>query len=344
MKSQNGSSAKNYGAIKNQEKLFRFRKPAPKKTYGKIGFLKKILPKKGRTTGYAYTNTRVRVMKSKLISPHVYQKLLKMQPDEIARYLEETEYKKEIDSLAAKYSGVNLIEYGLVKNLENTYCRILKFAIGVSKQQVRLYLRKWDVWNIKTILRGKYAGAPNEEILNNIVACGTMNADFWKIVIEKSKNVDDVIEMLKLNPFYADLKKNSINLGAMEDILDRFYYSYVLENAEPELRRYIIREIDAVNAQNSLRSEHLGDYNYWLEGGMEAIPIPKGLDKIEKRIYLRKYIVEESSKMVHEFKNNIRPILGYFIAKENEVRNIRILVRGMQAGLPSELIEKQLVY
>ena len=317
----------------------------------KISEIKKPLLKRitsklkasGKSSGYAYTNTRVRVMKSKLITPETYHKLLKMQPDEITRYLEETEYKKEIDELAAKYEGINLIEYGLTQNLENTFNKIHGFSIGLSRDQIKLYLKKWDVWNVKTILRGKYANASKDEITNSIIAAGSSPLIFWENVIDKADTVNDVIELLQSNPFYDELKQNSDNLGKMEDILDRFYYKFVLENAEPELRKYIVEEINTINTLNSLRSEKLGDYNYWVDGGTELIPISQDLEKIEKRIFLKKNLVQGALKMVHEFKKNIRPVLGYFVAKENEIRNLRIIARGKHAGLPVEMIEQQLV-
>lgn len=297
----------------------------------------------GKSSGYAYTNTRVRVMKSKLLTPETYRKLLKMQSDEITRYLEETEYKKEIDELAVRYEGINLIEYGLTQNLENTFNKIYNFSIGLSKEQIKLYLKKWDIWNVKTILRGKYANASKDEITNSIVAAGSSPLSFWKNVIDKADSVNDVIEMLHGNPFYEELKENSDDLGKMEDLLDRFYYGFVLEHAEPELRKYIVEEINTINTLNSLRSEYLSDYNYWIEGGTELIQVSQDLEKLEKRIFLRKNLVQGALKMVHEFKKNIRPVLGYFVAKENEIRNLRIIVRGKHAGLPVETIEAQLV-
>ncbi|MFH1240193.1 MAG: V-type ATPase subunit, partial [Candidatus Diapherotrites archaeon] len=247
------------------------------KTKNEKSLLKKITSKlingSGKSSGYAYTNTRVRVMKSKLLTSETYQKLLKMQPDEITRYLEETEYKKEIDQLAAKYEGINLIEYGLTQNLENTFNRIHNFSIGLSRDQIKLYLKKWDIWNVKTILRGKYANASKDEIINSIVAAGSSPLSFWENVIDKANNVRDVIEMMHGNPFYEELKQNSADLGKMEDILDRFYYQFVLEHAEPELKKYIVQEINTINTLNSLRTERLGDYNYWIDGGTELIQV-----------------------------------------------------------------------
>ncbi|MBU2100445.1 V-type ATPase subunit [Candidatus Micrarchaeota archaeon] len=64
----------------------------------------------------------------------------------------------------------------------------------------------------------------------------------------------------------------------------------------------------------------------------------------KSRIELRKKMSEKGRKMVHVFRRDSSPVIGYFIAKENEVDNLRIIARGKQANLPLELIEQQLVY
>ena len=300
--------------------------------------------KTGRSTGYPYTNTRVRVMKSRLLKKEDYHKLMKMSLDEIARFLGETEYKREIDELGAKYSGINLIEYGLSKNLENTFSRILKFAIGISKDQVKLYLTKWDLWNVKMILRGKFAGESNEEIINGFVVAGNLEGDFLKNIVEKAQTVEEAVGMLNRTPYYSILRDNKGGLSKLEDELDKFYYANVLGNAEDELQNYIEKEIDTINTLNKLRAEKTEVKMELIPGGgNKALAVPETDDATEKRVALRRALVLEAMGMTHEFKRNIRPVLGYFVAKENEVRNLRILTRGKHSELPMELIEKQLV-
>ena len=77
---------------------------------------------------YAYANTRVRAMRGKLVEPDMYPKLLKMSEAEIIRYLEDNEYKKEIDEMAPRYQGINLIEYALSRNMARHFRKILDFS------------------------------------------------------------------------------------------------------------------------------------------------------------------------------------------------------------------------
>mgnify|MGYP006303773601 CR=1 FL=1 len=48
---------------------------------------------------YHYLNARARAMKGKLLEKKDYRKLLKMEPSEIAEFLEKTEYQEEINDL-----------------------------------------------------------------------------------------------------------------------------------------------------------------------------------------------------------------------------------------------------
>lgn len=294
------------------------------------------------TTGYTYTNTRVKAMKAKLIKKEDFQKFLKMSVSEIARYLQETEYNREITELAPKFSGANLIEYALNKNLENTFAKILNFALQEAKNEIKLYLKRYDIVNIKTILRGKSSNVSNEHIINQLTATGELSRGFLERVIKESSNPDKVIENLKQTEYYLILKKNSNDLSKLEDELDKSYYITTLEKAGKELKEYIQMEIAVKNTLNKLRAKKSGIKIDIIPGG-KKLKIPYQEDSIEARVFMKKFLTEKGIKMVHEVKRNIKPVLGYFVTKENEINNIRILVRGKHSGLIEEQIQKQLV-
>ena len=291
-------------------------------------------------TGYAYTNTRIKAMKSKLLKKEDFEKFLKMSLPEIARYLQETEYNREISELSVKFAGANLIEYALNRNLENTFAKILGFALQHPKIQIRLYLRRYDIANIKTILRGRFSKVPNETISNELIACGELSRNFLERVISESGNVAEAIEHFKNTEYYPTLKKFSSDLSQLEDELDKLYYAIVLANAEKELTDYIRMEISVKNALNRLRAKR-ANIKVDIIIGEKKIAVPYQEDSIEARVFMKKLLMQRALRMVHEVKRNVKPALGYFIAKENEIRNLRILTRG--AGLGEEAVQKQLV-
>ena len=65
-------------------------------------------------------------MKKNLLSKSDYDKIFKMGPEEICKYLEDFEYKKEVDELAIEYKGLELMERTLQLNLGNNFSKLLK--------------------------------------------------------------------------------------------------------------------------------------------------------------------------------------------------------------------------
>ena len=237
-----------------------------------------------------YTYTRVKAMKAKLLGKEDYQKFLKMSQEEIARYLQETEYNKEITELAMKFSGTNLIEYGLNRNLENTFSKIWKIALRQTKEQIGLYLRRYDIANIKTILRGKYAKVPNEKIINELVVSGELSRNFFELVIKESTNLESAIEYFKRTEYYPVLKKFSNNLTKLEDELDKLYFSMALDAAGKALKDYIQMEITIKNALNRLRAKK-ANINVELLLGEKKIKIPYQDDSVEARVFMKKLLI-----------------------------------------------------
>lgn len=305
------------------------------------------------SAGYAYTNTRVCVMKSKLLKKADYDRILKMDESEIARFLGETEYKQEMNLLGAKYSGVELIEYALNKNLENSFKKIFDFAIQSSRKQIRPYFEKWDLWNTKMFLRGKLANKTDEEVMNVLVLVGKLRKEFFEQGVKQAKNLDEAVEFLKGTEYYSVIKENKQDFGKMEDALDKKYYEKMLNESESILMKIILLEVSIKNKLNFLRAKKSGlaekeMQNFLINAGAKQLrALKKELAKVEDspkiRIDLEKQLIKMGLKLVHSFGKNIGPIMGYFITKENEVRNLRLISRAKHCNLSEELIKQQIV-
>lgn len=294
------------------------------------------------TSGYTYTNTRVKAMKGKLLKRDEFEKFVKMSIPEITRYLQETEYNKEITELAPKFSGINLVEYSLNKNLENMFSKTLNFAIQQAKKEIRIYLRKYDIANIKTILRGKFSKVSNEKVVNELIAGGDLSRNLLEHIIKDSSSLEQAVESFKDTEYYSILRKFSNDFNKLEDELDKFYYRMVLQQGGKELKEYIRMEISIKNALNRLRAKK-ANIKIELVEGEKGIAVPFQQDSVEARVFMKKLLINRAIRMVHEIKRNFRPVLGYFIAKENEIANIRILARGKHSHIDENLIKEQLV-
>ncbi|MDI9617290.1 MAG: V-type ATP synthase subunit C [Methanothrix sp.] len=223
------------------------------------------LPKFGKPVKYAYITGRVRAMKTKLIPNEMYARMLNMDIPEIARYLEETQYKEEIDALAKDYSGAELIEHATFANLAKTYRKLLEVSIDEPQFLILEYLRRWDIWNIKTILRGKFYGASDSEIMKYIVPAGELDREFLEGLAKKD-SINDVIAAFEGTDFAEALSKyDGKFLASVENALDKLYY-FRMERAVGGtlsvggglLLKYVRREIDIKNLITLFRMNKAG--------------------------------------------------------------------------------------
>jgi V/A-type H+-transporting ATPase subunit C len=228
-----------------------------------------------------YVNARVRARKSALYGDEEYRKLVRMGPAEIARFMEESEYEAEINALGARYSGVDLIEYALNRNLAKQFDDILDWANGRLYDLIARYLRKFDAWNIKTVVRGIYTDADREEVADDLIRAGEFDEDFVDKLLEAA-SIEDVVERLDgtifdegLEEAYDDYEESGV-LVPLENAVDRAYYENLLEGltvdeATQQYRELLEAEIDFRNARNALRLARSGadidPADYYIDGG-----------------------------------------------------------------------------
>ncbi len=330
---------------------------------------------------YAYIAARVRAMKSKLIPTEMYPKFLNMEISEITRFVEESEYKKDVDELAKKYKGTELIEHALNQNLALTYRKLIEVSQNEAKFLITEYLRSWDIWNIKTIIRGKFSGASEEEILESVVSAGQLRyRDLTEIV--KLETVEGVIAALAKTPYYPALEGYKGVLADIENALDKRYYAKRIEAAKGAGNRLFLKflrtEIDLKNLKILFRMkragmEHDDIIKMIIPSGLElkepdlarlaAMPLAEMVRALEEYSYweaisdisgdftslinienrLDTYGLEYACRISYYYPLSILPVLDYILSKKIEVDNLRIIVRGKETLLPEEIIRAHLV-
>jgi len=213
---------------------------------------------------YPYVCARVKGKKSKLISKDSYARLLRMETPSISRFLGEGQYREEMLALGAKYSGADLIEMATRNNLASVYTQIIDFSEGDLKRMVCRFVDRWDVWNIKTIIRGKSYCAAEEDIVEALIPAGSFTTEFLRELCEKD-SVEEVIESLKDTIYYLAFEEAKCGdefppIACFEDALDHAYYTYLLETVPPTtepmklFRMFLRMEIDIVNLRTLLRA------------------------------------------------------------------------------------------
>jgi V/A-type H+-transporting ATPase subunit C len=237
---------------------------------------------------YTYVCTRLRVRKAKLLPREEYLRMLNMSLPEITRFIEETEYKAEIDELGSAFSGIDLMEVALSWNLAKEYQKILEITPGVLNQFTMSYLRRWDILNVLTILRGKYQGVKAGRIKEILIPAGTLD----KTVLDRllaEDSVERIVEFLKGRRLYPVLERelpDAIETGSfarLENELYKQFYEDLFTEARSGVkggnvfREYIRLEVDIRNIQNMFRLR-MGR----AEGDIRDLLIPGGSFSIDE--------------------------------------------------------------
>ncbi len=212
---------------------------------------------------YPYTYARVSAMKAKLLKKADYDKLLKMQIGEITKYLQDFDYKEQINRYGVSLSGNALIEKAIRENLTDSFSKLRRVTEGAVKSIVTEYLKKEDFHNIKTIIRGKFTKTQNEEIRKLLIPAGKLTLDNLNKMISED-DLEKIIDLAKLSrvpEIKLALKtfKEKKELEIIELALDKIFYSSLVAFAGKipievkGFRRFIGAEIDATNIKIILK-------------------------------------------------------------------------------------------
>ena len=234
------------------------------------------------SANYEYVVARVRHRRASLFSDDEYRKLLRMGTGEIARFMEETQYEDAVNALGSRFSGVDLVEHALNETLADDFHDLLRYSEGRLYEQVVRYLRKFDAWNVKTVLRGLYSDATDEEVRSDLIDAGEFEDEFLGRLVA-AESIEAVVELLDGTLFetYIDgafeAYEESGTLVPLENAVDRAYYENLVPDASARgeaaqlYREFLEAEIDFRNVRNALRLARSGadvdPAEYFIDGG-----------------------------------------------------------------------------
>src|SRR2546425_361844 len=254
---------------------------------------------------YPYVTARVRAKKAALLSPDVYERMLQMEIPQIARVLSEGAYKTEILALATKASGVDLIELATSRNLAAVYTQI----IGPSE------VSKWNEW--EDLVTKLYY-----ENLLAVVPERTEGTRLMREFIRREIDIVNVKTLLRLWASKATLPYDAFVEGG-------------LEIPTVELAEMISLDVNGLTAR--LRDYALTEDLSTKLKDLQAMGVGQLVRSVEKLHLL------EAGRYAHVHPLSVLVILDYIVRKDREVQNLRIIARGKESGLSSEVIRELLV-
>lgn len=325
---------------------------------------------------YPYMYARVSAKKKKLLDRNDYESLWKMQPNGIARKLEEGDYKEDINELGSDHEGVELVELALVRNLSRTMSHLAEISPESLKPVLDAYLRRYDILSFKRLLRWKKGGGEND-IDSFLIPVGDYSYEDFKELSEESfEDICKAIEFPEAGVDYQSVVDPEADLREIERELDIQYYRELKQVSDTVgskwFDRFVDQELEYENLKIALRLKKYGldrdkirewlvtdEFTNTLEQIIEAEDLGKAIEVVRdsgKAEVNGDQTLEdiEHSLEVARLKRALRnlhieplgatSILGYVIAKIIEVKNLRMLIRAKETGIQNiETIKRNLV-
>ncbi|MBI5287291.1 MAG: V-type ATPase subunit [Deltaproteobacteria bacterium] len=234
-----------------------------------------------------YLNARIRAWRSQLLKKEVYDGLIAEDTLEgLIERLRVTSYARDIEVTRSRLGDKDeseILEGGLKGNLERVFGGLWKDAPPMARELLRVILSSWEVYNIKTVLRGGDKGPPPEEVFSLLLPCGSLDVQALK-ELNQARDVKSVASLLDTwgSPYTRPIKDNlsryvkDKELMPIELALDRFLYSNALEMLDGDdldirMVRNLIRDrIDLANSLTPLKlagEKGVVAESYFIQGG-----------------------------------------------------------------------------
>lgn len=345
---------------------------------------------------YGYVNARVRGMRSHLLTKDFFMKLVET-PDIEAFHslMEQTIYRRQVNEALVVRPERPDYDRALSLNLIAAFRKIHDATGGEAHQLVSVMLSKYDLLNVKTILRGKRSNATPSEITNLMIPVGSISMDSLEKMAQQ-REISDVITSMAgqqirysrpLVEAYQAYQKKDKDLSVLELALDKFHYGSAVESLRGKdknvdmVRQAMTGEVDLRNISTlvRIRGHKLEDdevENIRIPGAtlsedqflalhrlgdivqlVSEYPDPRYRRVLEKALaeYQEVDLVAFDRELEHELTRrgvtmsnvdvlSIGVIVGYLYAKQNELINLRIVVKGKTMDQTQADIRKDLFF
>ena len=327
---------------------------------------------KYKNDDYLFATAYMRCREKFFLTSEKVDKMLDSKtPDDALKVLYDLEYGDGTEVSPREF------EVLLSKELEKTYGLILPLVPYPEFFSIFLYPN--DYHNIKVLLKAEFLGTHQEDILTDT---GSVPLARLTDLVRNRNYTDMRLEMAKGIQEVIDTYATSQDPQVIDLILDRVCYEEInLTTAQLKnnfVRGYIALKIDAINLKSFVRAKEMKkpwDFfaNIFIEGGNipERLFISgydEALEQFAEKlgIYGFSQILLEGALMIKETGRftaleklcdnhivdyareakyvayGIQPLIGYLVAKENEIKTARIIMAGKLANIPTEQITERI--
>ncbi len=346
---------------------------------------------------YGYANARIRGMRSRLFERSFLEGLIET-PDikRLIQDLTDTEYSPDLEEMLIHGLDATNVDAALKHNMIRTFSKVTGFLNDDAEYLVGTLLGRWDVFNVKTILRAKHMHIETEELRDGLLPVGRLlgqvDLDALAMVEDVRAFVDTVATWglpltVPLREGFAEFMKTG-ELASLELALDQYYVAWATKRlarrgANAKIARKVLAiQIDVGNLVMVFRlqkadAETVTAEQYFMPGGAvigidlyRELAAMSDVDEVLDRLRGTQYgrvlddvaIVYLEQNSISVFERALEDLLmrrtlglgrgdplgvgvaiSYLWAKQNEITNIRIIVKGKTVGMPMDRLRKELI-
>lgn len=221
---------------------------------------------------FGYINARVRGLKGLLLTARGYETALEAGSlDELVSYLESTPYATALGEAMTLKKGIAGVEEGLRRDFQRVIDHLIRVAGGRPRELLAIVLGRWELFNVKTILRGLHAGAGLEAIMGSAIPFGRLDEVALQELVRQAdvRSAIDLLVQWRI-PYAAALRTaypayhEHGDFHVLEAALDRSFFTTALRGLErgqadeAVVAECLRREIDLVLLSYALRAVHHG--------------------------------------------------------------------------------------
>lgn len=322
---------------------------------------------------YVFASSRVRSVGRYLLTKEMADTMIESRtPEDALKILHEMAYEG-VEELA----NVKDFEKILSKELENTFAFV--GDIAPDKEEIAPLFYPYDYHNIKVLLKSEFLEGDFSQYLINI---GTIDLDTLKENLRERNFVLFTDTMRKSVLNVIEVFARTRDPQVVDILLDKACFQEMLEKAESIGNEFLIDYvrlfIDIVNLKTFVRVRQIGKpwdfFHYaFMEGGRigdklfiagydepfsnvgEKL-VPYGLDRVmieggqalketgRFTVFERlcENVIMEHAKKAKFFTFGLEPLVAHILAKEIEIRTVRIIMTGLLQGLSKESIRERM--
>lgn len=345
---------------------------------------------------YGYANARIRGMRARLLDSSYLDGLIAAaNVNSLIQDLSETEYAPEIEDAIIKSRDAAAIDEALKNNMVRTFQKVNGFINEEAAYILTTLLGRWDVFNIKTILRGKHMQLPAEEIAEGLLPAGFLtqvDLDALSMTNDLRAVIDTAVTWglpfaSAMRSGYMDFMRSG-ELADLELAMDRYYTDWAdkrlgRRSTNTQLARTLLQmQVDISNLVTVFRLQKADVENievgrFFLQGGqaikadlyeelarmsdvdevlsrLKGTPYGKALDDAAVKFLeensiavferaLEDHLMRKALAMGRGDPLGVGIAVAYLWAKQNEVTNLRIIVKGKAVGMPEARVRGELI-